>query len=300
MFRLALACVVATIGLMLPETAYCQAKLNPPLVIPNGVEMKKDVVYGRGDNRDLKMDLFLPPGDGPFPAVVYIHGGGWRGGNRSAFHRQAAMMAARGFVGACIEYRLSGEASFPAAVEDCKCTVRMLRANFRMFKIDPERIAVAGGSAGGHLAALLGVTPDRKDLEGTGGHAGQSSRVQAVVAFNGVFDFEPIAKVAKPNPSVVAFLGGSFEDRADTYRLASPATHVAKGAPPFLFLHGTADTTVPIDQSRQMAQTLKAIGAVAETYEAPGAGHGFFNRPPHFEPTFKRMAEFLGTHLGKK
>jgi acetyl esterase/lipase len=285
----------------LPSLALAQAKQDPPFRAPDNVEIRRDVVYGKGGPRDRKLDLFLPKGgDGLRPAVVFIHGGGWQGGNRGAFQRQAAYLAGKGYVGACIEYRLSGEATFPAAVEDCKCAVRWLRANAKELRVDPERIAAAGGSAGGHLASLVGVSGAVKELEGSGGHADQSSAVALVVAFNGVFDMESAGRGGAAGGPVGRFLGGTIAEKPKEYKLASPMAHVGKGSPPHLFLHGTADTTVPIDQSRKMMKALKDSGVKAEIYEADGAGHGFFNRPPHYEPTLRRMEAFLDEHFRAK
>lgn len=279
-----------------------QAPQNPPFQLPDNVELKPDVVYGKGGGRDLKLDLFLPKEtSAPRPAIVFIHGGGWQGGTRRAFYRQAAYFASvRGYVGACIEYRLSGEAQFPAAVEDSKCAVRWLRANAKTYGADPERIAACGGSAGGHLAAMLGVTDKKAGLEGTGGHPDYSSRVNLVVDFNGPADLETVSKGTKAKDPVTKFLGASSQERGEIYWKASPLTYVDKDSPPFLFLHGTADDTVPIDQSRTMLKKLRAAGVKAEIFEAEGAGHGFFNRPPYYEPTLKRMDEFILEHFTRK
>src|SRR5205085_11257812 len=163
-----------------------------------------------------------------------------------------------------------------------------------------DRIAAAGGSAGGHLVALLGVTDKVKDLEGSGGHANFSSRVHLVIPFNGVFDMETAGQLAPATGPVAKFLGGTFAEKPEVYRKASPTNYVSKDAPPFLFLHGTADKTVSIEQSRAMLKKLRAAGVEAELYEAEGAAHGFFNRPPHYEPTLKRMEAFLDQHFRPK
>src|SRR5438270_12467934 len=153
---------------------------RPAFVLPDSIEMKRDLVYASPAGRDLHLDLFLPKsGAGPFPAVVYIHGGGWVNGKKNAFQRQAAYMATKGFVGACIEYRLSGEAIYPAALNDSKAAVRWLRVNAAKYRIDPDKIGAAGGSAGGHLVALLGTTGGTPAFEGDSGNAGFSSRVRA-------------------------------------------------------------------------------------------------------------------------
>ncbi|MEK7409379.1 MAG: alpha/beta hydrolase [Acidobacteriota bacterium] len=270
---------------------------EPPFRLPEGVEMKTDLVYARYGQREMHLDLFLPKaGAGPFPAVVYIHGGGWRGGNKGAFRRQAAHMATQGFVGACIEYRLSGEAKYPAAVHDAKAAVRWLRANAAAWRIRPDRIGAAGGSAGGHLVALLGATHAMRELEGEGGNPGQSSRVQAVAPFNPALDLEGLVRGNPQAPAtspLALFLGFSYAERPDLYRQASPVAHVSKASAPFLFLHGTDDKTTPYEHSVAMMKKLQAAGVHAEIFTAEGAGHGFFNRPPWFEPTLKRMEAFF-------
>jgi len=267
---------------------------------PPDVEMRRDVVYGKGGGRDLKLDLFLPKkGSGQRPAIVFIHGGGWRGGRRGQFYRQAAYLASKGYIGACIEYRLSGEAAYPAAVEDCKCAVRWLRANAKKLSVDMNRIAACGGSAGGHLASLIGVTEGAEELEGKGGHAEFSSKINLVVSFNGVADMS-LGKDKPVTNAIARFLGGSYEDKQDVYEKASPITHVDTSSPPFLFLHGTADKTVPFEQSQRMLKKLQAAGVPAEIYVAEEAGHAFFNRPPHYDPTLKRMEQFLDKHFRSK
>jgi acetyl esterase/lipase len=269
---------------------------QPPFQLPASVELKRDLIYARYAGREMHLDLYLPKeGTGPFPAVVYVHGGGWRGGNKNAFARQAAHMATRGFAGACIEYRLSGEAKWPAAIHDAKAAVRWVRANAGPYRIEPNRIGAAGGSAGGHLVALLGTTADRKDLEGDGGSHGVSSRVIAVAAFNPAVDLVSFGKQAPGNASnsVFEFLGASFKDNPRLWKLATPITHASAKSAKFLFLHGTSDTTVPFQQSVDMLNKLKAAGVDAELFQAEKAGHGFFNRPPWFQPTLERMEEFF-------
>lgn len=274
---------------------------DPPFRLPANVEMKKDVVYATIGSRPLVADLFLPrDGAGPFPAVVYVHGGGWSAGNKAAFHRQAAFMAEKGFVGACIQYRLSGEAQYPAQIYDVKAAVRWLRANARQYKIRTDRIGAAGGSAGGHLVALLGVTNNNPAYEGSEGVTGQSSAVQAVAAFNPAVDLVSFGK-SRPSSATNALyklLGKTFDEAPELYRQASPLEQVTGKAPPFLFLHGTADATVPHQQSVDMQKALLKVGVPAEIMDSPGAKHGFFNRPPWFEPTLHRMEEFFEKTLG--
>jgi acetyl esterase/lipase len=255
-------------------------RVEPPFSLPDGVEMAAGIVYASPGGRDLQLDLFLPKsGDRPFPAVVYLHGGGWSGGNRNQFHRQAAHMATRGVTGACVQYRLSGEAKYPAAIEDARAAVRWLRENAMKYRIDVERIGAAGGSAGGHLAALLGTT---------------EPRVRAVAAFNPVLDLPALAPAAgSANNAIAAFVGATYLENAKLWTDASPITHASRRSAPILILHGTADATVPYQQAVDMLKKLKDAGATAELFTAEGAPHGFFNRPPWYEKTLAAMEEFF-------
>ena len=233
--------------------------------------------------------------------MVYIHGGGWRTGNKQAFRRQALAMAAKGFVGACIEYRLSPDAPYPAALHDAKVAVRCLRANAAQYRVNPGKIGAAGGSAGGHLAAMLGTTHRLQQLEGVGGNPGVSSRVQAVAAFNPALDLADLAKKdpaaqIRMNP-IYLFLGARYSAQPKLYAQASPITHVARDSAPFLLLHGAEDQTVPYQQSVNMLNKLKAAGVKAELFTAQGAAHGFFQGILWHEETLQKMHDFFAATL---
>lgn len=269
---------------LLAPALLAQPRALTPADMPPGVEMTPNVVYATIGSRELHADLFLPQRrEGPLPAVVYIHGGGWSGGNKAAFHRQAARMATKGFAGLCIEYRLSGEAQYPAAFDDSKAAVKWLKDHASKYGVVPSKIGAAGGSAGGHLVAMLGT----------------ARLVQAVAAFNPALDLVMFGKRVPDNAanSVSKFLGASYAEKPDLWAEASPTLHVTKDCPPFLFLHGTADRTVPYQQSIEMMNKLKAAGVRAELFSAEGAGHGFFNTLPWFEPALKRMEEFFTSVL---
>ncbi len=258
--------------------------------------MEEGLVYGNAGGRELRLDLYQPErGEGPFPAVVFIHGGGWRAGHPGQFSRQAMYLAANGYVCVCIDYRLSGEARFPAAIEDCKCAVRWLRAvGAKEYHVDPERIAASGESAGGHLALLLGASGGAAELEGNGGWNEYSSRVQLVAAFNPASEL-----IGFEGESVRKFLGGSSAEVPEQYRLATPATWLDKTDPPMLLLHGDQDKTVPYAQTERFIAALKAAGVEAELYTEKGAGHTWMSFQPYFEPTTLALRTFLDSHFRK-
>jgi len=261
--------IIAAAAAAVAFSAFFQAGFcaDDYLEITGDVATLGHIVYGQGGGRDLKLDLYYPgkKGEGAFPGVVFIHGGGWRGGHRGHFARQAIYLAAHGYVCACIEYRLSGEAGFPAAIEDVKCAIRWMRARAEEFNVDPDRIAASGGSAGGHLALLAGTSGGVEELEGTGGRQEFSSSVQLVVAFNPASEFEDL-----PGNAVRAFLGGGREEVPEQYRKAAPATWLDRNDPPMLLLHGTNDKTVPYSQSVNFVAALRKLGIEAGLYK-PGS-----------------------------
>jgi acetyl esterase/lipase len=282
--------------LALPLAAQTQP---PAFVPPDNVKINPDVVYASIGSRQMHLDLYLPKiAEHPMPAVVYIHGGGWVNGNKNAFRRQAAYMATKGYAGACIEYRLSGEAKYPAAIYDAKAAVRWLRANAARYSLDPDRILAAGGSAGGHLVALLGTTADLKAYEGDEGVTGVSSRVSAVAAFNPAVDLVDFGKKLPADDNIVVkFLGATYQQNPELWKQASPAYQVNAKSAPTLFLHGDSDTTVPYHESVDMMAKLKAAGVTTDLFTGPGGNHGFFAAPPFYEPTLKRMEEFFDSIL---
>ena len=205
------------------------------------IQSRLDVTYAQYGDRAVHLDLFWPTGsDRPRPAIVVVHGGGWLKGNKSKFRPIARRLAERGYVTAAIEYRLGGEAKFPAAVHDCMAAVRWLRANHRRLKIDPQRIAAVGGSAGGHLVGLMATASHLRALQGDGGNASQSSAIQAAVVMAGpmVLDRGPVARKSRQQPeksNANKWFGKTIDQAPQLYRLASPETHVSPRTPPVLF-----------------------------------------------------------------
>ena len=251
------------------------AQTPPP---PGDVRVEADIDYSRVGGR-IQMDVVTPAkGDGPFPAVVAIHGGGFRAGARQRFLPLAYTLAQNGFVAATVSYRLSPMTQFPAAVEDVKAAVRFLRANAGRFNIDPDRIGAVGGSAGAHLALMLGVTGGVDEFEGSGPHLDVSSRVQAVVNLYGPTDF---TRSYDPGKSVDAaevlpmWLGGDLEHARGAHIKASPLNWVSPDDAPTLTLHGTKDQYVAFEHAEWLTERLRAAGVRADLEPIQGAQHGF-------------------------
>jgi acetyl esterase/lipase len=255
------------------------------------IERRLGLRFGEADGRPLLLDAYCPAGEPTRlrPAVVITHAAGWSSGGR-ADDWFAPYLATHGFVSVSCDYRLSGEAPFPAQLHDVKAAIRWLRAHAPAYRIDPDRIGIWGGSAGAHLAALAGVTGDSGDpaLEGDSGSPGHSSRVQAVVWLNGVSDFLRRGRLIQPHNEYVVRLfggppGGTVADRPDLLRLASPVAHVTPSAPPFLLLHGTEDETTDFEQAVGLYEALVAHGVEAELVPLVGRYHNCTGRPEHPE-----------------
>jgi acetyl esterase/lipase len=261
------------------------------------ITIARDLTYGKGADAELKLDLAMPKlGVGPFPAVAFLHGEGWRAGNRQQMNHFIEGMARMGYVAITVEYRLVPTARFPAQIEDCKAAVRWLRANAEKYHVRADRIGVVGFSAGGYLASMLGVTGKEDGFEGLGGNPEQSSRVQAVVSFFGPTDFSARDWPRDLEEEVIApFLGGSFADKPDFYRMASPINYAPADSPPFLFLHGTDDKLVPIDQSMRLAEKLRKLGVPTQMVALEGEGHGFSDAGN--QKAMQQMLDFLRERL---
>jgi acetyl esterase/lipase len=262
--------------------------------LPEGVTADRDVAYGTHERQ--KLDVYVSKGDGPFPLILWVHGGGWEGGSKDSAGPVVNMLG-RGYVVASTNYRLSRNAAFPAQIHDVKGAVRYLRANAKKYKIDPDRFGVAGGSAGGHLVALLGTSGDVKELEGDVGPKDVSSRVQCVIDFFGPTDLLKLSPAnAKENP-VTRLLGGPTTDKRELAVSANPITYVSKDDPPFLIVHGDKDAVVPLSQSELLYEALKKAGVDATLKVVPEAGHGNGIFTPELA---KEYVEFYEKHLKKK
>ncbi len=271
---------------------------------PPAVELVPDVVYTERAARPLKMLILKPKAqpEKPMPAIVFLHGGGWFEGHPNRGLAALAHFAERGYLCAAVEYRLSGEAKFPAQIEDVKEAVRFLRAKAAEFHLDPERVGVWGQSAGGHLAALVGTSGGVKELEGAGGWQKFSSRVQAVVDWNGPVDFlEPVQMkwwAERKSDAVIRLIGGEPEANRERALRATPATYATADDPPFLIVHGDADEVVLPSQSESLYQALKRAGVDATLSVVKGAGHfGVDGVSPLPNDLAAMMDAFFDKHL---
>lgn len=272
---------------------------RPDLILPDTVFLVPDIAYGKGGDSVLLGDLFLPktaPTEHPLPVMLYIHGGAWRKGDRTLRHRCAAFLAERGIAGLSIDYRLSGEATFPAQIFDCKAAVRWLRANSKRLQIDPDRIGVCGGSAGGHLAALMATTGNLPEFEGDGGNPGLSTEIQAAVLFYGVYDME--TPMADDLGRIVSqFLSGTIQERPNIYRQASPIHHITDQCPPCLVLYGDRDREIFASHSRRFVDALRKVNVKAELVVAKGRRHAYDLDEPDLHIIMQPVERFLFEHF---
>lgn len=270
------------------------------------VIVEKDITYGMAGETALKLDLARPEGEGPFPAIVFIHGGGWSQGSRQGYQSQIQEAARRGYVAVTITYRLmkfdeakkettTAEQPFPAQIHDAKAAIRWLRSQAEHYHVDPNRIGVTGASAGGHLSLLVGLTDPESKLEGESGHPDESSRVQAVVNVYGPTEMASCYEKSSVAWIFRLFLGGTPDEAADAYRQASPLTYVTADDPPVLTLHGDQDLLVPVDQARQLDAAMRAAGAPHTLMVFEGHGHGFGGETR--EQAAKATWEFFDKHL---
>jgi acetyl esterase/lipase len=263
----------------------------------------EDVCYGAEDRDYWRLDLALPrtPVRGPAPAVLFIHGGGWRSCHKRESFESAMIrhFAGRGYVAASVEYRLTDVAPFPAQFNDVRCAVRFLRANAETYGLDPNHIGAVGHSAGGHLAAMLGTVPDESWLDGADPAYGEySAKVQAVVPLAGAFDLrvmaQPLADGTRPRGAIADLLPGPTGTLQDRALLASPVHYVDEATAAFLIIHGREDPTCPFAQAEAFMAKLRSCGVDADMMSLEGRGHMVIED----EEIVPRMEEFFDRALG--
>lgn len=244
------------------------------------IDVVHDVVYASPKGQDQHVDLARPKGKGPFPLVVFVHGGGWTAGSRKLFRKDIRRLASIGYVAATIDYRLANKTPnvFPAGIADVRCAIRWLRSEAKTYAIDPAHVAVIGASAGAHLAAMVGAQADDPTLDGPCPVTGDA-HVQAVVGYYGPYDLRtPKAHFSGKMPlAIQEFLGAEAESVPKRALAASPLPHVGKAMPPTLLLHGVEDTIIPIAQARAMKKALDAAAVPSLLVEVDGkhGHHGF-------------------------
>lgn len=260
------------------------------------VTEKRNIVYCNAGKRSLYMDGFYPKkkSNKPRPAIMIIHGGGWRTGNRTQHYPLAQRLAALGYICYTPEYRLSTEALYPAAVHDLKSALRWMRTNAEKENIDTSEIAVLGFSAGGELAAFLGTTGDESRFEGNGCHKG-STRVQAIIDLDGTLSFvHPESGEGDDSRSTSAatyWFGYAKKDKPELWQDASPLAHVGKHTPPILFINSSVARMHA--GRKDFIKVLNEHGIYSEVQNFPDAPHSFPLFEPWFEPTVQYIAGFL-------
>lgn len=294
-------CVAMIVGSVWNEPlAFAQGQPLPAL---RDVNLQRDIAYADTDEPAQRLDMLLPKqatNDKPLPVVVFIHGGGWRKGDkRSGWNRLVPHVASGKFAGVSVGYRLTDKAQWPAQIYDCKAAIRWIRGNAKQHNLDPERIVVWGTSAGGHLVALLGTTGGVKELEGKlGKHGDQSSRVTGVINFFGPSDLltmnegGSIMNHYAPDSPESKLLGHPVKQVPQLANQASALSHVTKDDAPFLIMHGTKDPLVPLRQSRILHEALEKAGVRSTLVTIEAAGHGFRGAAVD-----ARVKAFLQRHL---
>lgn len=278
--------------------AFCIWYSDP--ISADDFSLQKDIEYAEVDTDQLCMDLYLPKEPANPPVVVWVHGGAWRRGSKDKM--PLTDLVRSGFAVASIDYRLSPVAKFPAQIHDCKAAIRFLRGNAKQFGINTQRIGVAGSSAGGHLAALVGVSNNHSQLEGdVGKHLDQSSEVHAIVDYYGPTNFLTILQQSTPHglnvrvPALKLLLGDVPEAKTELAKLASSVLHVDPKDPPLLLIHGDQDPQVPINQSHELHGAYKQHELSVQFEVVHGGAHG----GPKFHDSRRNqlVREFFTKHL---
>lgn len=251
-----------------------------------------DVTYCTPDGRDQKLDIYYPASGGPWPVLLYVHGGGWHEGDKTEGEGWLGLNDL-GILVASVNYRMAAEGKFPVMIEDVQCAVRYLRAHSAEHNIDPDRIAAAGASAGGHLVALLGTVDDTAVWDRSE-YDEQSSRVQAVITLAGLFDFT--AQLPGGVNSAVHYAFGKMPgDGSPEMAAASPVTYISADDPPFLILHGDKDGIVPLAQSEILHERLTGAGVPATLVVVQNGDHGLGG--VNATPTWAEIIEIISTFL---
>lgn len=250
-------------------------------------ETRNDIVYSKVADRDLLLDAYLPEKGGPSPAVLVVHGGAWRMGNRKQLRGYAEALAEIGFVCFAIDYRLAPQHKFPAQIEDCRSAVKWIRTNAAKYKVDPGKLGAIGYSAGGHLVSLLGTTGEAPTKE----NGNVDTRLQVVVAGGAPTDFRWFPDKGK---WCEFLMGGTLDTVPEKFFAASSSAFADKDDPPTFFFNGTEDRLVPLPWSQSCFGALKAVGVKTEFHKIEGAGH---MQAARNREALEKAYEFLKTEL---
>lgn len=279
------------------------AQRNNAPRLPEGTTVQKDLIYETVNGRELPLDLYIPAGSSePPPLIIWIHGGGWRNGSKNDIRRCAGVLE-QGYALASVEYRLSGEAIFPAAIEDCKAAISYLRWKAPELGLDPDRFGVWGSSAGGHLVALLGTINDVTDFNTHPVTQKASPMVQAVCNWFGPTDFLRMNDVTgrmdhdAPDSPESRFIGVPIQDYPDRTQRANPITYVSASDPPMLLMHGDKDGLVIYNQSELLYTALQRAGVESELYKVKNGDHGFRGADESPEELLAQVLKFFDKHL---
>jgi acetyl esterase/lipase len=258
-----------------------------------------DIVYTKAGDAELKLDLARPAdGEGPFPALLVIHGGAWRGGKKENVRGALTEFARHGYVAVSPQYRLCPKETFPAQVHDVKAAVRWIKQHASDYKVDVEHVGAVGFSAGAHLALMLGVTGPSDGLEGETHADATNTKIHAVVNYFGPTDLAAADIPALSRPLIRDFLGGTPKEKPDAAAKASPLTFITKDDAPVLTFQGTRDPLIPYTQAIKLTDALTAAGVPGRVELLVGAGHGW--RGDELERTRRDTYEFLDQHLKPK
>lgn len=257
--------------------------------VADRVEIERGVVFATGGGRELRSDIFRPPsGTANGIGVLLVHGGGWEHGDRTQLQGYGILLGRKGFLCVASEYRLTGEAQWPAQIEDVKAAIRWMRVNAADLGIDPEKIVISGNSAGGHLSLVAAGTANKAKFEGVGGNEGVSTAVAATIAF-----YPPTGLERRSWGGLPALFGKGAP--IGTLRSASPLSYAAAGHPPTLLIHGNADETVPARESTDMYDALHAAGVPVELHMYANQPHGF-DADPHLG---RQCAELMMSFINR-
>ncbi len=267
----------------------------PPTTLPDGIDATLDVVYAEYGDRRMLADIFRPSDDNVHPGIILVHGGGWLNGDKTKFRALAIELARRGYAVMAIEYRLAGEAHFPAAIHDCNASIRYLRSHAETWRVDADRIAAVGGSAGGHLVALMATGSDNPDLQGEGGNPGVSTRLQAAVIMAGPLEMTTgsVAERSRTQgdrSNSNQWMGATIDEAFEMYALADAHLQITSDDPPMLFQRGDQDQPHVNDPS---IEKLQSLGITAELIIYPDAQHGCWNQLPWLHDFSEDIDRFL-------